>query len=223
MSVRPAKTQISLGIHPVWSESSLCAQCVAKDPMLLYANSEDSDQTGHTAILLVLSCRGSYTLGPKYPRYMYTRTYKQYTHVYWVQEIHERINICYLEKKNCFCFVLKKNIFWLSDCEKKKISVFLSEENENFEGKKQPLPLPPENGRSLNRFSRDVAHMVSCYFLVYFHCNKQYKEANKTDWHPRYPFFHCHLYRHYRNSSYVSCRVILTCAKIRFVLKLDLR
>ena len=26
MSVRPAKTQISLGIHTVWSESSLCAQ-----------------------------------------------------------------------------------------------------------------------------------------------------------------------------------------------------
>ena len=26
----PAKTQISLGIHPVWSESSLCAQWVAK-------------------------------------------------------------------------------------------------------------------------------------------------------------------------------------------------
>ena len=29
--VRPAKTQISLGIRPVWSESSLCAQWVAKD------------------------------------------------------------------------------------------------------------------------------------------------------------------------------------------------
>ena len=29
--VRPAKTQISLGIHPVWSESSLCTQWVAKD------------------------------------------------------------------------------------------------------------------------------------------------------------------------------------------------
>ena len=26
MTVRPAKTQISLGIRPVWSESSLCAQ-----------------------------------------------------------------------------------------------------------------------------------------------------------------------------------------------------
>ena len=70
MSVHPVKTQISLGIHPVWSESSLCTQWVAKDPMLLHADSKDSDQTGQmprliwvfagrTAILLVLSCRGS--------------------------------------------------------------------------------------------------------------------------------------------------------------------
>ena len=43
--VRPAKTQISLGIHPVWSESSLFTLWVAKDPMLLHADSEDSDQT----------------------------------------------------------------------------------------------------------------------------------------------------------------------------------
>ena len=147
--------------------------------MLLHADSEDSDQTGRmsrliwvfagrTAILLVLSCRGSYTLGPKYPRYMYTRTYKQYTHVYWVQEIHERINLkdtfrvyMLIRKKKCFCFVLKK-IFWLSDCEKKSPDHL------------PPPPSPPRksNGRSLNRFSRDVAHMVSCYFLDYFHCNK---------------------------------------------------
>ena len=40
------KTQISLGIRPVWSESSLCAQWVAKDPIFLHADSEDSDQTG---------------------------------------------------------------------------------------------------------------------------------------------------------------------------------
>ena len=46
MSVRPAKTQISLGIRPVWSESSLGAQWVAKDPSFLHADSEDSDQTG---------------------------------------------------------------------------------------------------------------------------------------------------------------------------------
>ena len=73
MSVRPAKTQISLGIRPVWSESSLCAQWVAKDPSFLHADSEDSDQTGRiprliwvfagrTLILLVLSCRGSNSL-----------------------------------------------------------------------------------------------------------------------------------------------------------------
>ena len=71
MTVRPAKTQISLGIRPVWSESSLCAQWVAKDPRFLHADSEDSDQTGwtprliwifawRTLTLLVLSCRGSY-------------------------------------------------------------------------------------------------------------------------------------------------------------------
>ena len=64
MSVRPAKTQISLGIRPIWSESSLCAQWVAKDPSFLHADSEDSDQiwvfVGYTVTLLVLSCRGSY-------------------------------------------------------------------------------------------------------------------------------------------------------------------
>ena len=41
MTVCPAKTQISLGICPVWSESSLCAQWVAKDPSFLHADSED--------------------------------------------------------------------------------------------------------------------------------------------------------------------------------------
>ena len=71
MSVRPSKTQISLGIRPVWSESSLCAHWVAKDPRFLHADSEDSDQSGRmsrliwvfagrTLTLLVLSCRGSY-------------------------------------------------------------------------------------------------------------------------------------------------------------------
>ena len=70
MSVRQAKTQISLGIRPVWSESSLSAQWVAKGPSFLHADSEDSDQAGrmprliwvfagYTLILLVLSCRGS--------------------------------------------------------------------------------------------------------------------------------------------------------------------
>ena len=69
--VRPAKTQISLGIRPIWSEFSLCAQWVAKEPDLLHADSEDSDQTGRmprliwvfaerTAPLLILSRGGSF-------------------------------------------------------------------------------------------------------------------------------------------------------------------
>ena len=36
MSVRPAKTQISLGIRPIWSKSSLCAQWVAMDPQSFF-------------------------------------------------------------------------------------------------------------------------------------------------------------------------------------------
>ena len=43
--VRPAKTQISLGIWSVLSDYSLCTQWVAKDPSFLYVDSEDSDQT----------------------------------------------------------------------------------------------------------------------------------------------------------------------------------
>ena len=38
--------QISLVIHPVWSESLLCAQWVAKDPSFLHADREDSIRLG---------------------------------------------------------------------------------------------------------------------------------------------------------------------------------
>ena len=46
VAMRPAKTQISLGGCPVWSESSLCAQWVAKDSRFLHADSEDSIRLG---------------------------------------------------------------------------------------------------------------------------------------------------------------------------------
>ena len=52
MTVCPAKTQISLGIHPVWSESLLCTQWVAKDPSFLHVDSEDSDQIGRMLRLI---------------------------------------------------------------------------------------------------------------------------------------------------------------------------
>ena len=87
VAVRPAKTQISLGICPVWSESSLCTHWVAKDPSFIHADSEDSDQTRriprliwvfarHTVILLVLT-RGSSNMEKfpliiiRYPPYLF--------------------------------------------------------------------------------------------------------------------------------------------------------
>ena len=51
VAVRPAKTPISLGIHPVWSGSSLGAHWVAKVPSFLYADSEGSDQADAQADL----------------------------------------------------------------------------------------------------------------------------------------------------------------------------
>ena len=68
--VRPAKTQISLGICPVWSESSLSAWRKLGFLATHWAHCKDSDQTGRmprligvfagrTLILLVLSCRCS--------------------------------------------------------------------------------------------------------------------------------------------------------------------
>ena len=43
----PAKTQISLGIRPVWSKSSLSAWRKLGSLITLWAHSEDSDQPGH--------------------------------------------------------------------------------------------------------------------------------------------------------------------------------
>ena len=71
--LRPAKTQISLSIRPVWSESSLSAWRELGSLVTHWGHSEDSDQTwcmprliwvvaGRTLILLVLSCRGSFIL-----------------------------------------------------------------------------------------------------------------------------------------------------------------
>ena len=71
--VCPAKTQISLGISPVWSESLLSARRKLGSLATHWAHSKDSDQTGwmprliwvfagRTVILLVLSCRDSFHL-----------------------------------------------------------------------------------------------------------------------------------------------------------------
>ena len=74
MSVRPAKTQISLGIRPVWSESPLSAWRTLRSLATHWVHSDNSDQTGRmprlirvfagcTVTLFVLSCRASYIFG----------------------------------------------------------------------------------------------------------------------------------------------------------------
>ena len=58
------RLHISLGIRPVWSESLLCAQWIAKAPRLLHADSEDSDQTGRMLRLIwALSWRTCHFVG----------------------------------------------------------------------------------------------------------------------------------------------------------------
>ena len=63
MSVRPAKPQISLGIRPVWSESSLCAHLVAKDPRFLHADSKDWSDRADTQADLSLRWAYSHFVG----------------------------------------------------------------------------------------------------------------------------------------------------------------
>ena len=77
--VRPAKTQSSLGVRPVWSEPSLPAW---KKPLATHwAHSENSDQTGRTPRLLwvfagrtltlyVLSWGGSYLISKVTGKYL---------------------------------------------------------------------------------------------------------------------------------------------------------
>ena len=64
MSVRQEKTQISLGIRPVWSESSLSAWRKFGSLATHWAHSEDSDQTGRMPKLIwVLAGRTSHFVG----------------------------------------------------------------------------------------------------------------------------------------------------------------
>ena len=58
-SERPAKIQISLGIHPIWSETSPCATWVAKNQRILHADSKDFEQTGRIWVFAGCTCHFS--------------------------------------------------------------------------------------------------------------------------------------------------------------------
>ena len=63
MTVRPAKTQISLGIRPVWSESSLSAWRNLGSSSTHWVHSEDPDQTGRMSSWLGSSLSAWRNLG----------------------------------------------------------------------------------------------------------------------------------------------------------------
>ena len=56
--VGAAKTQISLGTRPGWSESSLCAQWVVKDPSFLHGESEDWSESSQGHMPFCRFCYG---------------------------------------------------------------------------------------------------------------------------------------------------------------------
>ena len=63
MSVRPAKTQISLGIHPVWSESSLSEWRKFGFLATHWAHSKVADQTGWLPRLISLRWAHTHFVG----------------------------------------------------------------------------------------------------------------------------------------------------------------
>ena len=77
LHLHPGKIQISLGIRPVWSESSLSAWRKLVSLAAHWVHSEDYDLIwvfgGRTVILLVLSCGGSFGAVSRYSFFLLTR------------------------------------------------------------------------------------------------------------------------------------------------------
>ena len=120
--VRPATTQISLGIRLVWSEYSLSARRKLGSLATHWTYSEDSDQTGQmprliwvfaerTVILLVLSWGGSFQvimvdrrMNTYYHIFALTMTTQIY--MYFVTNVLLTWQLWPVLKLNRFCFVL---------------------------------------------------------------------------------------------------------------------
>ena len=100
--MRPAKTQISLGIRPVWSEASLAAWRKLGSLATHWAHSEDSDQTGRMG-----GCPGwsDSSLGAQ-------------TFCWFYHEVaHLSFGLLYFDYSMVFREVSSHNIFWLISCQ----------------------------------------------------------------------------------------------------------
>ena len=105
MAVRPAKTQISLSIRPVWSDSSLSAWKKFGSLSTHWAHRENSDHTGRmprliwvfagrTLILLVLSCRGSCKFSLSDPKYLDRQVCRDHDDPAWGSSLIGVYSVC---------------------------------------------------------------------------------------------------------------------------------
>ena len=83
LHTQSVKTQISLGICPVWSESLLSAHWVAKVQRFLYGYTEDSDQTGQMSSLIrVFTGRTGHFVG-----FVMLRLFLIFINLHWGRKI----------------------------------------------------------------------------------------------------------------------------------------
>ena len=86
----PCEDSDQLGIRPVWSESSLCPQWVAKDPSFLHADSQDLIRLGDVSlrwdILLLLSWGGSLMCMHSNPVVPDLRKLRQVPYIVWANK-----------------------------------------------------------------------------------------------------------------------------------------
>ena len=102
--VRPATTQISRGIRPVWSESSLCTQWIAKDPSFLHTDSEDSDQTGRMPRLICL----------RWAHISFCWFCHKAAHVLCVIQLVSSMIFCILHNTSDNCSIYANNVSYIS-------------------------------------------------------------------------------------------------------------
>ena len=141
MTVRPAKTQISLGIRPVRSESSLSAWRNPRPLATHWVHSEYSDQSrwmprlirvfaGRRVALLVSSCHGSFC--DKIFPLRVTRLVQNWVHVNgylpsYLEIINEYwfLNCLWSEDSISLLICMAKNIFKYYRIESQKNSYFI--------------------------------------------------------------------------------------------------
>ena len=139
LPVHPVKTQTSLGISLVSSESLLCTQWVAKRPSFHHAPSEDSDQTGRmprpiwvfagrtsqfvSFVMMRLKCYSTMNSSTLIPQICSERKFKngtsiccnslqvKKTPIYWNNPMFFGQTCCYILRKSSQCTVMVLH-FW---------------------------------------------------------------------------------------------------------------